>query len=198
MLQTIAKTYKNLKIDKYYDVYSDLFDSMKEKNVKLLEIGVYECGSLKIWHDYFKQGKIIGLDRRQISNSLLKGFDRISVYQGDQTDINVLQKIINENGKFDIIIDDASHIGQVTKASYNFLFKYVKSGGYYIIEDWGTGYWENWYDGKEYHNNHYDGMVGLVKDLVDEAGRDDIKLDPRTSMFEYMQLSHGQAIIKKK
>ena len=41
-------------------------------------------------------------------------------------------------------------------------------------------------------------MVGLVKDLVDEAGRDDIKLDPRTSMFEYMQLSHGQAIIKKK
>jgi hypothetical protein len=41
---------------------------------------------------------------------------------------------------FDIIIDDASHIGELTKTAFWHLFdNHLKPNGLYAIEDWGTG-----------------------------------------------------------
>jgi len=49
---------------------------------------------------------------------------------------------------FDIIIDDASHLGKLTKIAFWHLFEtHLKGGGFYVIEDWGTGYWSDWPDG---------------------------------------------------
>ena len=51
---------------------------------------------------------------------------------------------------FDIIIDDASHIGELTKATFWHLFdRHLKPGGLYAIEDWGTGYLDDFPDGKK-------------------------------------------------
>ena len=50
---------------------------------------------------------------------------------------------------FDIIIDDASHFGDLTKIAFWHLFdNHLKPSGLYVIEDWGTGYWSDWTDGK--------------------------------------------------
>ena len=50
---------------------------------------------------------------------------------------------------FQVIIDDASHIGELTKTSFWHLFdNHLKPGGLYVIEDWGTGYWDEWPDGR--------------------------------------------------
>jgi len=52
---------------------------------------------------------------------------------------------------FDIIIDDASHFGDLTKIAFWHLFdNHLKPSGLYVIEDWGTGYWSDWTDGKTY------------------------------------------------
>jgi glycosyltransferase involved in cell wall biosynthesis len=108
---------------------------------------------------------------------------------------------------FDIIIDDASHIGELTRKSFWHLFEnHLKPGGLFVIEDWGTGYWDSWVDGKHYNNkkHHLAGMVGLVKELVDECGIEDITdpqrgVPPRKgSRFEFMQIYSGQVFIKKK
>ena len=41
---------------------------------------------------------------------------------------------------FDIIIDDASHFGDLTKiAFWHLLYNHLKPSGLYVIEDWGTG-----------------------------------------------------------
>lgn len=39
--------------------------------------------------------------------------------------------------KLDLVIDDASHRVDLTRASFNVLFPYVRPGGVFIIEDWG-------------------------------------------------------------
>ena len=41
----------------------------------------------------------------------------------------------NHDINFDIILDDGSHIVEHMILSFNTLFKYVKPGGFYIIED---------------------------------------------------------------
>ena len=63
-----------------------------------------------------------------------------------------MSRVANETAPdgFDIIIDDASHIGEFTKRSFWYLFDHhLKPGGLYVIEDWLTGYVDNWPDGKK-------------------------------------------------
>jgi hypothetical protein len=42
---------------------------------------------------------------------------------------------------FDVIIDDASHIGELTKTTFWYLFDHhLKPGELYALEKWGTRY----------------------------------------------------------
>ena len=54
--------------------------------------------------------------------------------------------------------------------------RWLKPGGVYVVEDWGTGYGPKWADGAPYApdgtpGGHRAGMVGFVKELVDELRR---------------------------
>jgi len=92
-------------------------------------------------------------------------------------------------------------------------------GGIYAIEDWGTGYWPEWPDGERYLQrddqktgegelpsyfpSHQYGMVGVLKQLMDECHYDAIKESfnsprNRPSRFEKMCIYAGLAIIIKK
>lgn len=200
---------KNYDTDKklmpsYLDKYEQFFQHLINKKINLFELGVYKGGSLLMWRDYFKKGKIVGLD---INNVVIEDkIDRIKFYQGSQSDIKLLSKIAFENAPdgFDIIIDDCSHIGELTKISFWHLFdNHLKAGGVYVIEDWGTGYWDSWPDGGQYISNHNYGMVGLIKELVDECGMEDITHEKfgifphRKSKIERMQISNGIVFIVK-
>lgn len=196
-LHDIAKVYGYGKIATYIDVYADLFEPLRDKNLKILEIGVYDGASMKMWLSYFPNAFLVGLDNLNVVK--LTGFeDRSKFYQGNQEDVGLLKKIADEHKHFDIIIDDAAHVGNIARISYDFLFDFVNPGGLYIIEDWGTGYWPTWVDGKQFSKNHCSGMVGFVKDLVDEAGKNDRVPNQGSSNFDHIRISHGQAIIKKK
>ena len=83
--------------------------------------------------------------------------ERIQVFQGDQADKAFLSKVANRTAPdgFDIIIDDASHIGELTKATFWHLFdRHLKPGGLYAIEDWGTGYLDDFPDGRNSNRSH--------------------------------------------
>ena len=189
----------------YYRVYEKKFASLQEKPVTLLELGVANGGSLQVWKDYFPHGTIVGLD--QSPPPLHDPSRRIHLYQGLQQDIDLLDRISNECAMegFDIIIDDASHIAAHTKTSFWHLFvHHLKPGGLYVIEDWGTGYWEYWPDGEAYTgNNHMAGMVGFIKELVDEVGSvDRISKDnpshmAKPSRIAALEMRHGMVFVKK-
>jgi hypothetical protein len=60
--------------------------------------------------------------------------------------------------------------GIVARIARNALFDHhLKPGGLFAIEDWGTGYWEAWPDGRAWRANepHHAGMVGFIKELID-------------------------------
>ena len=212
----------------YLRWYDQILQSFVDGEVKLLEIGVHEGGSLRLWRDYFPRGSVAGIDL-EIPEGFA-GEERIRIFQGDQTDTAFLSRVAAEAAPkgFDIIIDDASHLGLLTKITFWHLFEnHLKPSGLYVIEDWGTGYWDDWPDGRSCRTGgsvwssfrsalarltsygkvpwptHSYGMVGFIKELVDEQGaadrtRTNWKGKPeRASRFESMTIYPSVVFIRK-
>lgn len=214
---------------RYLEWYDPMVQHLVAKEIKLLELGIYEGGSLLLWRDYFPKATVVGIDI-QVRVDLSRE-ERVRVFQGGQQDTTFLSEVARQAAPegFDIIIDDASHFGDLTKIAFWHLFdNHLKPSGLYIIEDWGTGYWSDWPDGKTYrtrspfyfqllsllkqfkvisripsHSHHY-GMVGFIKELVDEQGAADLTranltgTAKRGSKFESMTITPSIVFIKRK
>ena len=244
-LEEIASTYETDKTQSmgYIENYEDYFGRLRDKPVRLLEIGVLQGGSLLTWREYFPEGLTVGLDLSPCPFEDMP--DRVKFYQGSQDDTALLERIATECAPdgFDIIIDDAAHIGSLSRASFHALFeRHLKPGGIYVVEDWGTGYWESWPDGAAYpagpaqqpdnrakatfmervaarlfgkppvpasvdpnFSQHNFGMVGFVKELVDEVGWLDIvhpergnrSLASHSPLIRSMHVFAGQVFLRK-
>jgi len=211
----------------YLGLYDPVLAPWMDKEITLLEVGVHRGGSLRLWRDYFPRGTIIGIDR-----SLPEHFQpeqRIQIFEGSQGDKAFLSKVANTTAPdgFDIIIDDASHIGEKTRITFWHLFDHhLKPGGLYAIEDWGTGYLDDFPDGRTFRPKpcirarvrsllprrltkkmkvpvpcHSYGMVGFVKELVDEQGAADVALGRkagwRRSKFQNVLITSGVVFVTK-
>ncbi|KKM05213.1 hypothetical protein LCGC14_1756360, partial [marine sediment metagenome] len=137
-LQQLAEKYKTGKLKhSYIDVYEALFADFRDKELTLLEIGIAKGASLLMWRDYFLRASIFSLDIDEEAVSSVD-INNCQCFQGDQTDKNVLDAIILRASKFDIIIDDGSHVGQHQQICLSYLFPHLKRGGLYLIEDLHT------------------------------------------------------------
>lgn len=215
--------------NRYLERYDPVLEPWVDKEIVLLELGVQQGGSLVLWRDYFPRGTIVGIDIKQPKE--FTPTERVHLYLGSQADTPFLSRVANEVAPdgFDIIIDDASHYGLLTKTSFWHLFdNRLKPGGLYVIEDWGTGYWDDWPDGKSLDLESYRrplftpsqlllkiagklklkfpmrchsyGMVGFVKQLVDEQGAQDVtskQVKKRESKFESMLITPSIVFVRK-
>ncbi len=215
--------YDSDKIDSHYlDRYDPILEPWVEQEIALLELGIYRGGSLLLWRDYFPKGTIVGVDIQLPEN--FEPAERIHLYEGSQGDPQFLSRVANEAapGGFDIIIDDASHMGDLTRIAFWHLFdNHLKPGGLYVIEDWGTGYWDDWPDGKSLDldsynppagkqvdpkaplKSHSHGMVGFIKQLVDEQAAHDVTRKTltghpaRNSKFQSLTITPSIVFVKK-
>lgn len=141
MQQSLAEIGRKFDTDKtqsqgYIQNYERHLGHLRNMPVRLLEIGVLRGGSLLMWQEYFSQGLVVGLDLEP--NPLAKMPDRVRFYQGSQGDGALLDKVAGECAPdgFDVVIDDAAHRGELSRASYRNMFvKHLKSGGIYVVED---------------------------------------------------------------
>lgn len=130
---------KNHEAHGYAKIYEKLFKDLKDKEGCMLEIGVndprFPGASLKMWREFFtnKDFKIFGYDITNTDHLAIPG-DNVFTIQGDQSDKKDLVEKLTFT-MWDVIIDDGSHFHTHQMMSYNTLFKFVKPGGYYIIED---------------------------------------------------------------
>jgi len=187
------KNYSNDPVTKplaYYDIYDR---TLLEENLTprcILEIGVYQGESTKVLSQRFPEARIVAIDLN-LRNIDFSGYPNIHYLQCDQTDRGKLEAICKEHfpDGIDLVIEDASHIGHFSSLTFKYVFPFLKSGGVYIVEDWGTGYWTSWIDGGTYSErsvpvstrriartmrSHDLGMVGFVKSLIDYTAEEDI------------------------
>jgi hypothetical protein len=121
---------------------------------RILELGIFDGGSLAFWFELFRPEKLVGLDIQKRGDSPY--FQRYAAdptragkvktfWKTDQTDRRRLREIVAQEfgGTLDLVIDDASHMYKQTKSSFETLFPLVRPGGLYIIEDWSWGCWSN-------------------------------------------------------
>ncbi len=142
MLDKIGLKYQTDKASHWHNYlvkYEKHFEKYKDEPIKLLEIGVSNGNSLKMWKEYFPKAQIYGID----INPICKDFeeDRIKIFIGDQSNQGFLINILQEIGMFEIIVDDGSHIMKDIIKSFEYLFiNGLKDNGLYVIEDLHTCY----------------------------------------------------------
>lgn len=115
----------------FTQVYENYFS--KYTSPRILEIGVYNGGSMEMYNEYFNYDcQIIGVDNGE-QLSYKPTHKNISVIIADQSKPEELFSLVE--GDFDIIIDDGSHFIEHQINCFNLLYKKIKPGGIYIIED---------------------------------------------------------------
>jgi len=178
----------------YLPIYEQLLAPLRDQAFTLLELGVWSGDSLQMWRDAFPQATIVGVD---LGPPDLQLGPRVHVVRGDQADAELMRSLRAAHAPvgFDVIVDDASHLGVTTARSLQALYaEHLRPGGLYCIEDWGTGYLPDWDDGGRLASrldigdldstaapmspehisqtampSHDVGLVGLVKRLIDHA-----------------------------
>lgn len=118
---------------------------------RLLEIGVKDGASLKMWHEYYPKAEIWGIDIAQ--SPLIRGCHTL---QMNQCDVVAMQMHLPY---FDIIIDDGSHMTLDQQITFDFLWENkLTAHGFYVMEDVHTSYYP------AYVNSLYD-TAGHLKNL---------------------------------
>jgi hypothetical protein len=124
-----------------------MFRHLRQRKIRLLEIGMKDGASAHLWTKYFPQAEVFGLDYdpTQAGAQLTTSRDGVRVAIGDQANVEDLAKMLEQTGgRFDIIVDDGGHAPTQQLVSFDFLFRHaLKPGGIYSIEDVETSYWTN-------------------------------------------------------
>jgi len=131
----------NAKGETYADIYDRYFSSMRYDEINILELGVKGGASIAAFREYFPKAKIYGIDVDPHCKVFDNPSKNIFVEIMSQTDEAAINAFLKDT-KFDIILDDASHVNKFTIASYNILNNRIKSNGLYIIEDLGCAYFK--------------------------------------------------------
>lgn len=193
----------------YLERYDKYLSSLRDEPIRLLEIGVRDGCSLRMWREYFPKAMIYGIDidpRCKQHQS-----DRIKVFIGSQSDPEITNAAVKDaGGQFDVILDDGSHVNELTIKSFNLLFPHVRAGGLYIIEDLACSYlgtdlqnhiikgqWPGmrYNTGVEWNNDRrvVDNLFnGIIRD-IDTAPHTGI----HRSMVEWIHFYSGIAIMRK-
>jgi len=159
----IGKKYPSSKnVTGFLKIYETYFKELKEREINILEIGVENGDSLRIWRDYFTKANICGID---IVKKEFK-INNVEILCGDQSDQKFLDDIIKKYKKFDIIIDDGCHISKYIINSFKYLFDYLSVGGIYVIEDLQTSYIPR-YGGSRVNLNKSNTSMNFIKSLSD-------------------------------
>lgn len=132
MIKELALKHGTDKSELYHDYakeYDILFKDIKVD--KLLEIGVADGASHRMWNEVYPEAMIYGIDNDPKHYYEAKNFLMWTLGQNDPK----VKELGIEVGPFDIIIDDGSHYPYDQIGSFFKLWSAVRPGGMYVIED---------------------------------------------------------------
>ena len=141
-------------------IYKEKLKKFKNKEINILEIGSYSGASAAAFVKFLPNSNIFCFDVN-ISNFKYKA-KNIHVFGVDINNEKKINKKLQsiflkyKFGKFDLIIDDGSHNLKDMLVGLKFFFKFVNSGGIYVIEDFK-------------HPNYYEYNRDINHILVDKV-----------------------------
>ena len=122
----------------YTGIYSLLFSPLIDKTITLAEIGIEDNNSIKMWRNYFKKAKIYGFEfddkkiKKAKKHKLNKTYIRkINVHN----EKDITESFKKTKTRFDIIIDDSTHIFEDQIRIIKNCYKFLNKNGILIIED---------------------------------------------------------------
>lgn len=117
-------------VHSYMPEYEKIFANRTDV-LSVLEIGVLEGGSIKLWHSVFNNATIYGLDTDLSRNQFPDLGPNVVLQQADAYD----WQVCNALPQFDIVIDDGPHTLHSQKQCLQMYLPKLKSDGVLIIED---------------------------------------------------------------
>lgn len=141
----------------FTQVYDIHLSPLRNQNLRLLEIGISEGPSLKMWEEYFQSSQIIGVDILERSYMNTERIHTMVINQEKK------DELLSIPGEFDVIIDDGGHTMYQQQLTLETMFSpKLKYGGIYILEDLHTS--------KDYYYNSHgsnplNNTLNLLEDL---------------------------------
>ena len=123
-----------LKHHSYIPVYDKLFGPIRNQVSNVLEIGIGSGGSLQLWHDYFLNARIYGIDRGYVREGLNR-FDRIHQIISDAYTAECVEYFKTNDIQLDIIIDDGPHNKRSQMLAMELYFPLLSDNGIIIIDN---------------------------------------------------------------
>lgn len=138
---------KSSRFHNYLDFYEEHLPDRTFKG-RLLEIGIMDGLSMKMWSEYYPEAEIVGIDifnKDHLYSDDWKVPKSIKLIEADGTDPAQMKKL----GMFDIIIDDGSHYTAEQQKSFEILYyNQLNKGGVYILEDLWTSHIKEYVNSK--------------------------------------------------
>lgn len=117
----------------YQDVYARVLSQIRNRRVRLLEVGILAGASLTGWAHYFEGSEIHGAD---VDRNALVDTDRYRTHYVDQRDPTTLRGLVAEIGMpLDVVIDDGLHIPEANANTAAAFLPLLSPDGVLIVED---------------------------------------------------------------
>jgi hypothetical protein len=163
--KNIDNLHTNIMGHGYAKFYEFHFNHFKNKEIKLLEIGTWKGASVASFYYYFNKAIIFCLDRNY---KFQFKSNRINFFYCNTRNSDDLKKfedlLINKKSEnLDLIIDDASHIYSDILINFKNFFKKVKSGGFYVIEDFNHYKYYSYLDDSSFNSLEIEEIFKLLK-----------------------------------
>jgi hypothetical protein len=132
-LSQIFNTDKRPSMHNFVELYDRYLTPLQDSVHRILEIGIFNGASHKMWKCFFDSTEVYGIDIRPKPWVEQLG---IHTYIANQANREDLQGFVDSSGgNFDVIIDDGGHYMSHQQVSVGFLFEQLAPGGLFIIED---------------------------------------------------------------
>ena len=166
--------------------YERTFSSLRMHHLKLIEIGVGGGESIQGWLQYFQNGQIYGIDVVHNTNPYNTDFTdvhpRYNFIHADQSDPTMWACLnADTGGNWDIVIDDGSHTPEDIINAFEAGWQFMRSGGYWCVEDLGCGFKSEGYP------SHLE-WLGMIMNNINQGHKD----------VESLYFSKELAILRKK
>jgi hypothetical protein len=120
----------------YTSIYNLLFSNIRYKDIKLGELGILDNNSMLSWREFFPNAKLYGFEWFDARLDKAKNDNIDCTYiKMNVKDVNSINDGLSIAGKFDILIEDSTHLFEDQIKFINEAYKHLNTGGILIIED---------------------------------------------------------------